>query len=99
MPTYQYECDHCQHSFEELQSMRDEKLKQCPVCGEFSLHRLIGTGAGLIFKGTGFYETDYKRNAKVSSSTSTENSESAAPVATAPVSAEKASSKAETKDS
>jgi putative FmdB family regulatory protein len=61
MPTYQYECDACQHSFETLQSMTDKKLQKCPQCGKKKLQRLIGTGSGIIFKGTGFYETDYKR--------------------------------------
>lgn len=61
MPTYQYECDHCGHGFETFQSMRDEKLKKCPECGKETLHRLIGLGSGIIFKGSGFYETDYKR--------------------------------------
>ena len=61
MPTYQYECDTCDHSFEILQSMLDKKLKKCPQCGENQLHRLIGAGSGIIFKGSGFYETDYKK--------------------------------------
>ena len=61
MPTYQYECDHCGHQFEILQSMRDAKLKKCPACGRQRLYRLIGTGGGIIFKGSGFYETDYKK--------------------------------------
>ena len=61
MPTYQYECDACGHSFEVLQSMLDKKLKKCPKCSKMKLHRLIGTGAGVIFKGSGFYETDYKK--------------------------------------
>lgn len=61
MPTYQYECDACHHGFEVLQSMTDKRLKKCPKCGKPKLFRLIGTGAGVIFKGTGFYETDYKR--------------------------------------
>ena len=61
MPTYQYECGACGHGFEALQSMADKKLKKCPKCGKPKLHRLIGTGSGIIFKGTGFYETDYKR--------------------------------------
>lgn len=61
MPTYQYECGACGHGFEVLQSMMDKKLKKCPHCGKSKLHRLIGTGSGIIFKGTGFYETDYKR--------------------------------------
>ena len=61
MPTYQYECDSCGHDFEILQSMLDEKLKKCPECEKDALHRLIGAGSGIIFKGSGFYETDYKK--------------------------------------
>ena len=61
MPTYQYECNTCGHGFEILQSMTDPKLKKCPECGKKALSRLIGSGAGVIFKGSGFYETDYKR--------------------------------------
>ena len=61
MPTYQYECDACEHAFEILQSMLDKRLKKCPECGKNKLHRLIGAGSGIIFKGSGFYETDYKR--------------------------------------
>lgn len=61
MPTYQYRCDACDHAFEHLQSMTEKKLRRCPKCGKFQLHRLIGSGSGIIFKGSGFYETDYKR--------------------------------------
>jgi len=61
MPTYQYECDACEHAFDILQSMVDKRLKKCPQCGKNTLHRLIGAGSGIIFKGSGFYETDYKR--------------------------------------
>ena len=61
MPTYQYECGACGHGVENLQSMADKKLRKCPKCGKLKLHRLIGAGSGIIFKGTGFYETDYKR--------------------------------------
>lgn len=60
MPTYEYECDECQHAFEHLQSMSDKKLVKCPNCGKNKLKRLIGGGSGIIFKGSGFYETDYK---------------------------------------
>jgi len=60
MPTYQYECAACGHRLEVMQSMTDQRLKQCPVCQKDSLHRLIGTGGGIIFKGSGFYATDYK---------------------------------------
>jgi putative FmdB family regulatory protein len=61
MPTYQYECSACGHEFEELQSMSDAKLTKCPKCGKNKLDRLIGSGSGMIFKGSGFYETDYKK--------------------------------------
>lgn len=60
MPTYDYECDACQHAFEEFQSMMDKPLKKCPKCGKSKLRRLIGAGAAIIFKGSGFYQTDYR---------------------------------------
>jgi putative FmdB family regulatory protein len=60
MPTYEYECDACQHRFEEFQSMKDEPLKKCPQCKKKKLRRLFGTGAALLFKGSGFYITDYR---------------------------------------
>jgi putative FmdB family regulatory protein len=60
MPTYEYACSKCGHAFEKFQSMRDEPLKKCPKCKRQSLKRLVGGGAGLIFKGSGFYITDYK---------------------------------------
>ena len=61
MPTYEYACQKCGYEFEQFQSMRDEPLKKCPKCKKQSLKRLVGGGAGLIFKGTGFYITDYKK--------------------------------------
>ena len=61
MPTYEYECSACGHAFEALQTMTEPKLTQCPKCGKKKLARLIGSGSGVIFKGTGFYETDYKK--------------------------------------
>jgi len=60
MPTYEYVCPKCHHEFEQFQSMNDVPLKKCPKCKKTGLKRLIGGGAGLIFKGTGFYITDYK---------------------------------------
>jgi len=62
MPTYDYRCDACHHELEVFQSMSDERLTKCPACGESKLRRLIGSGSGIIFKGSGFYETDYKRS-------------------------------------
>jgi putative FmdB family regulatory protein len=61
MPTYEYECQACGHAFEELQAMTDKKLIKCPKCHKNKLSRLIGSGSGMIFKGSGFYETDYKK--------------------------------------
>jgi len=60
MPTYEYTCPKCGHNFEAFQPMKDAPLKKCPKCGKTGVKRLIGGGAGLIFKGTGFYITDYK---------------------------------------
>jgi putative FmdB family regulatory protein len=60
MPTYEYKCLNCDHSFEIFQSMNAEPVKVCPNCGG-KVKRLIGTGAGTIFKGSGFYQTDYKK--------------------------------------
>jgi putative FmdB family regulatory protein len=60
MPTYEYVCDACGHSFDELQGFSEEPLKKCPKCGKNKLRRLFGTGAAVLFKGSGFYETDYR---------------------------------------
>ena len=62
MPTYDYVCDICQHAWESFQSMSDKPLRSCPKCGKRKARRLIGAGAGLIFKGSGFYCTDYKKS-------------------------------------
>ena len=59
MPTYDYKCSDCKHTFEYFQSMTSEPLAECPQCGG-NLKRVIGTGSGPIFKGSGFYQTDYK---------------------------------------
>jgi len=60
MPTYEYVCPKCGHEFEQFQPMSDAPLRRCPKCKKLGLKRLVGAGAGLIFKGTGFYITDYK---------------------------------------
>lgn len=59
MPTYEYECNRCGHRFEVFQSMSDPPRKRCPRC-RGAVRRLLGTGAGMIFKGSGFYATDYR---------------------------------------
>ncbi len=61
MPTYEYVCTKCGHEMEAFQPMKDEPLKKCPACKRQALKRKVGGGAGLIFKGTGFYITDYKK--------------------------------------
>jgi putative FmdB family regulatory protein len=60
MPTYEYQCDACEHNFDEFQSMSEEPLKKCPQCGKKKLRRVFGTGAAVLFKGSGFYQTDYR---------------------------------------
>lgn len=60
MPTYEYLCDACGYEFEEFQSITAKALRKCPKCTKLKLKRLIGTGAGIIFKGNGFYQTDYR---------------------------------------
>ena len=61
MPTYDYECSACGHRFDELQSFNDPPLTKCPACKKNKLERLFGGGGAIIFKGSGFYETDYRR--------------------------------------
>ena len=66
MPNYDFECLHCGHKFEAFQNMSAEPLTKCPECGK-KLKRLIGSGAGVIFKGKGFYATDYAKKSRQSS--------------------------------
>lgn len=78
MPTYEYECQKCSHLFEQFQSITAEPLKRCPKC-RGKVKRLLGTGAGIIFKGSGFYQTDYrpesyKKAAKADSASASESS-------------------------
>lgn len=60
MPTYEYQCDACDHNFDEFQSFSEKPLKKCPKCGKPKLRRMFGTGAAILFKGSGFYKTDYR---------------------------------------
>jgi putative FmdB family regulatory protein len=60
MPTYDYECDACGHEFELFQSISEPVQRKCPECGKLKLRRLFGTGAAVVFKGSGFYQTDYR---------------------------------------
>jgi putative FmdB family regulatory protein len=67
MPTYDYECKACGHKFEAFQSIKAAPIKVCPACKKEAVHRLIGSGGGIIFKGTGFYCTDYRDSSYKSS--------------------------------
>jgi putative FmdB family regulatory protein len=60
MPTYEYECGACGHRFEKYQSMTEKAIKKCPKCGKAKAERVISGGAGVLFKGSGFYQTDYR---------------------------------------
>lgn len=71
MPTYDYVCAKCSHEMEAFHSMKDVPLTLCPACKRRTLKRKVGGGAGLIFKGTGFYITDYKKKSEAKAETST----------------------------
>lgn len=82
MPTYDYQCDSCGHKFELFQSIKDDPIRKCPECKKLKLRRLFGTGAALVFKGSGFYQTDYrsdsyKKAAKADSEKSSKSSSDA----------------------
>ncbi len=60
MPTYEYRCSKCEHEWEVFQSIKAAPIRKCPTCGKSSAKRIIGAGAGIIFRGSGFYQTDYR---------------------------------------
>lgn len=74
MPTYEYKCKQCGFKFEEFQSIVSDPIRICPVCNAAAVERLINGGAGLIFKGSGFYLTDYKHKNSSGVGTSTSSS-------------------------
>jgi len=81
MPTYDYECSQCGHKWEEFQSITAKPLRKCPECGKLKAKRVIGAGGGIIFKGSGFYQTDYrsssyKKDAAADSKAQTPSSDS-----------------------
>ena len=76
MPTYAYVCQNCQHEFDAFQSIKAKPLRVCPACGQTALKRLIGSGAGIIFKGSGFYCTDYRSDGYKSAASSDTGSKS-----------------------
>lgn len=79
MPTYEYVCRECEFTFEEFQRITADSLVDCPRCGKPSLRRRMGGGGGMIFKGTGFYQTDYVRKNGGSESTTSKSSEKTSP--------------------
>ena len=84
MPTYDYECNACGHALELFQGINDPVKKKCPECGKNKLQRQFGTGAAIVFKGSGFYQTDYrsegyKKAAKADKKSSSESSSEAKP--------------------
>lgn len=60
MPTYEYVCKACEHAWEEFQSIKADPTRKCPECGKSKAQRIISAGGGIIFKGSGFYQTDYR---------------------------------------
>lgn len=84
MPTYDYQCNACGHKFELFQQMSDPVKRKCPKCGKPKLERLIGTGAGVLFKGGGFYETDYRSDSYTKAAEAEKKSAEAKPADTKP---------------
>jgi putative FmdB family regulatory protein len=82
MPTYDYVCEACNHEFELFQSIKDEAKRKCPECGKNKLRRLIGPGAALVFKGSGFYKTDYRSESYKKGAAAAEKSKNAEKPAT-----------------
>jgi len=100
MPTYEYECTACGHKFEEWQSITADPITKCPECKKKKVKRLLGTGGAIIFKGSGYYQTDYRSDSykkaekadsdsKSSESKSTSSTESAGSAPSSPAPAEK----------
>lgn len=94
MPTYDYICDSCRHEFEAFESIKANPQTVCPVCGAESLRRKIGPGAAILFKGSGFYQTDYRSDSYKKAAAAdkpgdtAKSSSDSAPAATAPAKAE-----------
>ena len=94
MPTYDYECDACGHRFELYQSISADPERKCPECKKLKLRRLIGTGAAVVFKGSGFYQTDYRSDSYKKSAAA----DSGSSPSTEKTSGEKASGEKSTSD-
>ncbi len=83
MPTYDYECPACKHHWELFQSMSAKPIKACPSCGKKTAKRLIGVGAAVLFKGGGFYQTDYRSDSYKKAAEADKKASEPAPAATA----------------
>ena len=95
MPTYDYVCESCEHTWDEFQSITSKPTKKCPECGKRKAKRKIGPGAGIIFKGSGFYQTDYRSDSYKKAADADSKSQKSAE----PKSESKTESKAEAKSS
>ena len=89
MPTYDYQCDACDHCFELYQSITADPIKKCPECGKNKVRRLISPGAAVIFKGSGFYTTDYRSSSYKKAAAADKSSSSSTASTEKPVSKEK----------
>lgn len=103
MPTYAYVCENCHHEFDAFQSIKAKPLRECPACGQTTLKRLIGCGSGIIFKGSGFYCTDYRSDgyksaAKTDSGSGSKPSERKTETKTVAASETKSEARAEPKE-
>ena len=78
MPTYDYKCDKCEHTWELFQSIKADAVKTCPECKSRKARRVIGPGAGILFKGSGFYQTDYRSDSYKKAAAADKKSQSAA---------------------
>ena len=95
MPTYEYQCVACGHAFEKFHSITAKPVKECPSCHKKQVKRLIGTGAGLIFKGSGFYITDYRSDSYKSAAKSDSSTSASSPTTTKSTPAPAATAKPE----
>ena len=91
MPTYDYECQGCGHTFEYFQGIKAEPLKKCPKCGKNKVKRMVGAGAGILFRGSGFYETDYRSRSYVTGSKADKSSAGTSAAKDKPAAKDKAS--------
>jgi putative FmdB family regulatory protein len=104
MPTYDYVCDACKHAWEEFQPITSKPTRKCPGCGKAKARRCIGAGAGIIFKGSGFYITDYrsdsyKKSADADAKSSSGESKSGGKDSSGSSGGSKSESKSESKSS